>query len=124
MSIAQQAVNVSIKMSIKVLKKCEPERLYELLTEEKDGIRIRKVLNEKKFVKLKATPRKAWSYRSLRWLEQMPNKLSKRDVKLKATQKELKQWVKHHVPVRGDRILWGRPLTGEMMRRRRRNRAA
>ena len=38
MSMAQQAAYVSIKTSMKVLKKCEPERLYELLTEEKDGI--------------------------------------------------------------------------------------
>ena len=27
--------------------------------------------------------------------------------------------MKHHVPVRGDRILWGKPLTGEMRRRTR-----
>ena len=54
----------------------------------------------------------------------MPDELRKRDVKLKATQKELKQWVKHHVSLRGNQILGGRPLTGEMMRRRRRNGAA
>ena len=65
-------------------------------------------MNEKKFKKLKATTRKAWSYRSLGWLEQLPEALRRQDVKLKATQKELKQWVKHHVPVRGDRILWGK----------------
>ena len=121
MSMAQQAAYVSIKTSMKILHKSEPERLFSLLTEEKDGIRIRKVLNENKFAKLKATTRKAWSYRSLRWLEQMPDSLRRRDVKLKATQKELKQWVKHHVPVRGDRILWGRPLTGDMRRKRREN---
>ena len=86
MSMAQQAAYVSIKTSMKILHKSEPERLFSLLTEEKDGIRIRKVLNENKFAKLKATTRKAWSYRR-----------------------------------RGDRILWGRPLTGDMRRKRREN---
>ena len=118
LSMAQQAAYVSIKTALKILQKCEPERLYSLLTEEKDGIKVRRVVNEKKFKKLKATTRKAWSYRSLRWLEQLPEVLRRRDVKLKATQKELRQWVKHHVPVRGDRILWGKPLAGETRRRR------
>ena len=44
----------------------------------------------------------------------MPDALRRKDVKVKATKTELKLWVKHHVPVRGDRILWGRPLTGDM----------
>ena len=117
LSMAQQAAYVSIKTAMKILRKGEPERLYNILTEEKNGTRVRKVVNEKKFVKLKATTRKAWSLRSLRWMEQMPEVLRMKNVRLKATQSELKQWVKHHVPVRGDRILWGKPLTGEMKRR-------
>ena len=119
LSMAQQAAYTSITTSIKVLRKQEPERLFDLLTEESNGTRVRKVMNEKKFQKLKATTRKAWSNRSLRWLEQMPEELRRKDMKLKSSKNELKQWVKHHVPVRGDRILWGRPLTGEMRRRKR-----
>ena len=41
-----------------------------------------------------------------------------KDVSLKSTQIELKAWVKHHVPVRGDRILWGKLLTSDMKRKR------
>ena len=51
----------------------------------------------------------------------MPDSLRRKDVKVKATKTELKQQVKHHAPVRGDRILWVRPLTGEMKRRKRGN---
>ena len=61
---------------------------------------------------------KAWSWRSLRWMEQMPESLRSGNISLKAVKKELKAWVKHHIPVRGDRILWGRPLTGIMKRRK------
>ena len=41
-----------------------------------------------------------------------------KDVSLKSTQKELKAWVKHHVPVRGDRILWGKPLFSDMKKKK------
>ena len=37
---------------------------------------------------------------------------------MKSVKKDLKAWVKHHVAVRGDRILWGQPLTGDMRRRK------
>ena len=122
LSMAQQAAYVSLVTAMKVLQKCEPERLHDLLTEVKNEASVRREVDEKKFVKLKATTRKAWSYRSLRWLEQMPDAFRRKDVKVKATKTELKQWIKHHVPVRGDRILWGRPLTGDMRRRKRGNR--
>ena len=115
--MAQQAAYVSTKTAMKILRKGQPERLYSVLTEEQNGSRVRKVVNEKKFVKMKATTRKAWSLRSLRWMEQLPEGLRMKDARLKTTQTELKQWIKHHVPVRGDRILWGKPLTGEMKRR-------
>ena len=119
LSMAQQAAYVSINTAVKILHRGEPERLFTLITEDKNGTRVIKVINENKFVKLKATTRKAWSYRSLRWLEQMPEALRRKDFNLKATKTELKQWVKHHIPVRGDRILWGRALSGEMRRRKR-----
>ena len=47
----------------------------------------------------------------------MPLSLKNSDITRKATKNELKRWVRHHVPVRGDRILWGRALTGDMRRR-------
>ena len=70
---------------------------------------------------MKASTKKAWSIRSLRWMAQMPEELIEKDVKLKSTKKELKEWVRGAVPVKGDRILWGQKLTGEMRRKRRKS---
>ena len=118
LSMAQQAAYVSIKTALKVLQDSKPERLYRILTEENEGVTKRKVVDERKFCKMKASTRKAWSWRSLRWMEQMPESLKSGNISLKAVKKELKAWVKHHIPVRGDRILWGQPLTGDMKRRK------
>lgn len=38
-----------------------------------------------------------------------------------SAKKELIKCVKHHVPLRGNRIFWGRPKTGEMRTKRRDN---
>ena len=38
----------------------------------------------------------------------------------KSTKEKLKKWIRHVIPVRGDRVLWGQQLTGD--RRRQRNR--
>ena len=119
--MAQHAAYASIKTAIKILQEGKPERLYQILTEDKDGLRSRKVIDEDRFKRLKATTRKAWSLRSLRWLQKMTETLRSSDVTQKSTKTALKDWVKHHVPVRGDRILWGRPLVGEMRRRGRTN---
>ena len=121
LSMAQQAAFVSLKTAMRVLKDCKPERLYETLTIEKEGIRVRRSIDENKFKRLKETTRKSWSNRSLRWLDQMPEQLRSSDVSLKSTKEELKKWIKHHIAVRGDRILWGRLLTGDMRRIRRAN---
>ena len=67
---------------------------------------------------MEVTTRKAWSWRSLCWLEQMPDTVKSKDISMKAVKKELKAWVKHHIAVRGDRILWGQPLTGDMRKKR------
>ena len=40
------------------------------------------------------------------------------DINLRSKKTQLKWWVKHHVSVRGDKIMWGRSLTGEMRGRR------
>ena len=69
LSMAQQAAYVSLTTAFKVLQKGEPERLYDLLTDEKNQTKRVKVINENKFKKLKSTTIKAWSYQSLRWLE-------------------------------------------------------
>ena len=106
LSIAQQAAYASIKTAMKILKDSKPERLHRILTEEIEGVRRRKTVNEKKFSKMKATTRKAWSWRSLRWLEQMPEDLKSANISLKVVKKELKAWVKHHIPVqRGQDIV-------------------
>ena len=62
---------------------------------------------------MKASTRKAWPIRSLRWMAQMPEELLGKDVK------ELKEWIRKTIPVKGDRILWRQKLTGEMRRKRR-----
>ena len=121
LSMAQQAAYTSIKLAMQIVKDSKPERLYNILTEEKEGARHIRSVNENKFKKLKATTRKSWSNRSLRWLEQMPIMLKSKDIALKSTKTALKSWVKHHVPVRGDRILWGRPLSGDMRRKKKGN---
>ena len=84
---------MSIHAAMKVLKNKKPERLYEVLTEEKDDVRQRKVVNEQKFLKLKQTTRKSWSWRSLRWLEKMPESLRDQDPTKRKTKTELKKWV-------------------------------
>ena len=121
LSMAQQAVYNSIKLAMKVIKDCQPERLYNILTEDKEGVHKLRIVKEKVFKKMKATTRKSWSNRSLRWLEQMPCSLKQKDISLKSTKRDLKAWVKHHIPVRGDRILWGKPLSGDMKRKKKIN---
>ena len=119
LSICQLAAYLSIKAAMKILRDKKPERLYESLTEERNGEKSRKIVNEKKFMKMKMTTRKSWSYRSLRWLEKMPETLRKKDPTQKATKEELKKWVRDQVPVRGCRIMWGQKLAGDVGRRRR-----
>ena len=46
----------------------------------------------------------------------MPESLRTMDVTQKITKIWLKAWVRHHIPVRGDRTLWGKPLKGEVRR--------
>ena len=70
---------------MRIIKDSKPERLYETLTEEKEGARQRRSVDEKTFKKLKATTKKSWSNRSLRWIEQLPNSLRIKDVCLKGT---------------------------------------
>ena len=66
LSMAQQSAYMSIKLAMQIIKDSKPERLYDILTEEKEGARKRKTVNEKDFKKLKATTKKSWSNRSLR----------------------------------------------------------
>ena len=113
LSMCQRAAYMSILSAMKILKNKKPERLYEVLTEENEGHRQRKIVNEPKFLKLKMTTRKSWSWRSLRWLEKMPHALRERDPTKTATKTELKKWVRDRIPVRGCRIMWGRKLEGE-----------
>ena len=106
LSMCQQAAYTSLKTAMKVLRGEKPERLYETLTEEVRGERKRKILDEKKVLKMKASTKKAWSVRSLRWMAQMPEGLIEKDITLKSTMKELKEWIRGSIPVKGDRILW------------------
>ena len=123
LSMCQQAVYVSLKTAMKVLRDKKPERLYKTLVEEIRGELTRKVLDEKKVSKMKASTKKAWSIRSLRWMAQMPEELIEKNIALKSTKEELKKWIRATVPVKGDRILWGQKLTGDMRRNKKRGRS-
>ena len=118
LSLAQLAVYASLKLAVRVLKDKKPERLYELLTEEEGGERVKKRIMDNQLKKMKATTKKAWSVRVLRWLELMPGEVQNGDMTKRKGKEGLKKWIKHVIPVRGDRILWGQPLTGDQRRRR------
>ena len=47
----------------------------------------------------------------------MPEELLLKDVSLKNSKKELKEWIRRTIPVKGNRILWGQMLTGETRRK-------
>ena len=112
LSVCQQAAYQTVKVARTVLKEKKPERLYHCLTEIKDGLSERKVLEENKFMRMKQTTRKSWSSRALRWINVMDKDMIDMDMKLRASKLKLKEWIKHCVSVRGDRILWGKPLVG------------
>ena len=116
--MAQLAVYSSLKLAVTVLKEKKPERLYETLTKEEDGNRVRRTITDRNLKKMKATSKKAWSVRVLRWLELMPEQIKQGDMTKRKIKEELKLWIKHTIPVRGDQVLWGQKLTGNKMRRR------
>ena len=108
----------SLKLSGTVLKEKKPERLYETLTEEYGGNRVRRTITDKNLKKIKATTRNTWSVRVLRWLELIPEQTRQGDMTKRKTKEELKRWIKHTIPVQGDQVLWGQKLTVNQRRRR------
>ena len=66
---------MSILSAMKIVKNKKPERLYKALSETTEGETIVKKVDERKFLKMKLTTRKSWSWRSLRWLDKMPESL-------------------------------------------------
>ena len=110
LSICQQAAYQSVKIAIQILQKKSPERLYKSLTHIQDGQRVRKVWKEVDLMKLNLSTRKAWSTRALRWIEMMPDSMKQLDLSYKSSRQALKGWIKHRVPPRGDKVLWGKPL--------------
>ena len=125
LSMAQLVCYTSVRTALKVLQKKEPENLYERLTQikyvkrkrvageeeqnvQEERIVIRRSWEELK--ELKASTRRSWSVRSLRWLEKIPVRIKELDVEGEASKKELKMWIRRHIHIRGDRIIWGRPL--------------
>ena len=118
LSVAQLAVYASLKLAIKILKERKPERLFEILTVEEGGEKVRRIITDRGLKKMKATTKKAWSVRVLRWLELIPAEIKEGDISKKPVREALKSWIKHTIPVRGDRVLWGQSLVGERRRRR------
>ena len=118
LSLAQLAAYASLKLAVRVLREKKPERLYDILTKEEGDGRVKRTISDSALKKMKATTRKAWSVRVLRWMELMPGEIKGGDMTKKHAKEELKKWIKHVIPVRGDRVLWGQPLTGHQRRRR------
>ena len=129
LSIVQLVCYKSVQTALNVLQNKEPENLYERLTklkpvkrkrnarEEEISIQEERVVIERSWEelsKLKASTRRAWSVISLRWLERIPSSIKELDVKGEASKKELKLWVRRHIHVRGDRIIWGWPLQRDL----------
>ena len=54
--------------------------------------------------------------RVLRWFKLIPWDIKEGDIKKKPTKEKLKKWIKHVIPVRRDRVLWGQQLTGDRRR--------
>ena len=67
LSLAQLAVFASLKLAVRVLQERKPERLYQILTENDGEERVCRIITERGLRKMKATTRKAWSVRVLRW---------------------------------------------------------
>ena len=129
LSMAQLVCYKSVRTALKVLQRKEPENLYERLTKLKQVNRKRKaeeedliIQEERVIIKrswedlehMKASTRRAWLVRSLRWLERIPDRIKNLDIAGEASKKELKMWVKRHIHVRGDRIIWGSPIDREL----------
>ena len=90
LSVCQKVAYMSILMAIKILK----------------NERERKIVNEHQFLKMKLTTGKSWSWRSLRWLEKMPDTLQNQDPSKKRLKKRVEEVVRDEIPIRGCRIMW------------------
>ena len=121
--MCQHAAYASLKTAMKVLQEKKQERLYKTLLEEVGQECTRKVLDEKRVSKMKASNKKVWSIQSLQWMAHMPEELIKRNITLQSTKEELKKWIRENIPVKGDRILWGQKLTGDMQRKKKKGQA-
>ena len=73
--VSKQAAYQTVRLALKVLNEKKPERLYQCLTETKDGQRKRMIIDEEKFMRLKQTTRKAWSSSALIWINMMSEDL-------------------------------------------------
>ena len=110
LSVVQQAAYCSVKMAIQVLQRSSPERLYEALTEENEGRRVRKVITEDAQQRMKLSCMKSWSVRVLRWMDMMREDMLMMDTTKKQEKERLKLFIKHRVGVRGDKVFWGKLL--------------
>ena len=110
LSVVQQAAYCSVKMAIQVLQRRSPERLYEALTEENEGRRVRKVITEDAQQRMKLSCMKSWSVRVLRWMDMMREDMLMMDTTKKQEKERLKLFIKHRVGVRGDKVFWGKLL--------------
>ena len=110
LSVVQQASYSSVKLGILVLQRGSPERLFEAITEVKEGRRVRKVMTEEALKRLKLSSRKSWSVRVIRWMAMMRPEMLTMDTTTKQSKEQLKLFIKHTVGVRGDKVFWGKLL--------------
>ena len=113
LSVIQQAAYCTVRIGIQILQRKVPERLYAAITGEQAGHRVRKELTEDELRRLKLSTMKSWSVRALRWMAMMNQEMLNMDTTTKQSKESLKSWIKHRVPVRGDKVFWGKLVTPE-----------
>ena len=108
----QQAAYCSLRLALQILQRGLPERLLREITVVHGGYRVRKELTEDNLRRLKLSSLKSCSVRSLRWMAMMTTDMLNIDTTRKHGKDKLKAWIKHRVGVRGDKVFWGKLMTG------------
>ena len=112
LSVAQMVAYKSVSLAVTILRNKKPERLYRQLTDKgtTEEERVVKKITEEQIANYREITNRAWSVRSLRWIEKLPEDTLELDMDKKGNKKELKDRIKHIVNRYGDRILEGKTL--------------
>ena len=106
LSMAQIAVESSLRMLFKVLKTKRPEKLYfSIFNEEKGQMQE---LTTKDLEKRTKLSRKSWRVRVIRYGKILPDHLYDLDPNSSCFKTSLKSWIKSNIPVDGGSIVKGK----------------